>query len=118
MNLELYFCLSRILLIRIYSYSPARIEAVCYYLSSPDTANSAEAPIYRQAMDHLVDEIAKSQGPDGYIGIYFRVSSRRLLSIRLRIRLADELMTLSRWSTPRDASKTCVTCTRCTTRVS
>lgn len=52
----------------------ARIEAVCYYLSSPDTANSAQAPVYRQAMDHLVEEIAKSQGPDGYIGIYFRVS--------------------------------------------
>ena len=50
-----------------------RIEAVCYFLASPDGASSVHAKEFESCVQELVDMIEKAQQPDGYLCIYFIV---------------------------------------------
>ena len=50
-----------------------RIEAACYFLASPDGAQSAHAEIFKASIQELVDMIEKAQQEDGYLIIYFTV---------------------------------------------
>lgn len=50
-----------------------RIEAACYFLASPDGAQSAHAEVFRSSIQELVDMIEKAQQEDGYLIIYFTV---------------------------------------------
>lgn len=50
-----------------------RIEAACYFLASPDGAQSKHADQFRTCIQELVDMIEKAQQPDGYLIIYFTV---------------------------------------------
>lgn len=50
-----------------------RIEAVCYYLSSPDAEECQHASAFSTAVEELVDMIEQAQQPDGYLNVYFTV---------------------------------------------
>jgi DUF1680 family protein len=50
-----------------------RIEAACYFLASPDGAQSAHAEVFKASIQELVDMIEKAQQEDGYLIIYFTV---------------------------------------------
>lgn len=49
------------------------IEAVCYFLASPDGQASSHAAEFEKCLQELVDMIEKAQQPDGYLNIYFTV---------------------------------------------
>jgi DUF1680 family protein len=49
------------------------IEAACYFLASPDGAQSTNATEYKTCIQELIDMIEKAQQPDGYLNIYFTV---------------------------------------------
>jgi hypothetical protein len=50
-----------------------RIEAVCYFLSSPDGKDCSHKAEFDACLQELVDMIEKAQQPDGYLNIYFTV---------------------------------------------
>jgi DUF1680 family protein len=54
-----------------------RIEAACYFLSSPDGASCEFADEFNAAIDELVEMISKAQQPDGYLDIYFTVVDKK-----------------------------------------
>ena len=60
------------------------IEAVCYFLASPDGKSSAHAAEFRQCVGELVDMIERAQQPDGYLNVYFTVVDQagRLKNLR------------------------------------
>lgn len=49
------------------------IEAVCYFLSSPDGRTSPHAKEFEGCVEELVNMIEKAQQPDGYLNVYFTV---------------------------------------------
>ncbi|OCF42828.1 hypothetical protein I317_03305 [Kwoniella heveanensis CBS 569] len=49
------------------------IEAVCYFLNSPDGANCAHKSVFDASVQELITKIEKAQLPDGYLNIYFMV---------------------------------------------
>ncbi|WVF71045.1 hypothetical protein IAT40_005842 [Kwoniella sp. CBS 6097] len=49
------------------------IEAVCYFLNSPDGASCAHKAVFDAAVQELINKIEKAQLPDGYLNIYFMV---------------------------------------------
>jgi DUF1680 family protein len=51
----------------------SRIEATCYFLASPDSANNEHAEEFERCIQELVDMIEAFQKPDGYLDIYFSV---------------------------------------------
>ena len=53
--------------------SDSRIEAACYFLASPDSADNQNAEEFERCIQELVDMIEAFQKPDGYVGIYFSV---------------------------------------------
>jgi DUF1680 family protein len=51
----------------------SRIEAVCYFLHSPDGASCEHKAEFDARLQELVNKIEKAQQPDGYLNIYFTV---------------------------------------------
>lgn len=51
----------------------ARLEAACYFLSSPDADQCTHAEEFNAAIEELVSMIEKAQQPDGYLNVYFVV---------------------------------------------
>nr|XP_018259402.1 uncharacterized protein I303_08330 [Kwoniella dejecticola CBS 10117]OBR81560.1 hypothetical protein I303_08330 [Kwoniella dejecticola CBS 10117] len=49
------------------------IEAVCYFLNSPDGSSCSHKAEFDKCVQELVDKIEKAQQKDGYLNIYFTV---------------------------------------------
>lgn len=46
---------------------------MCYFLSSPDGKQSLHASLFENSVNELVEMIANTQQPDGYLCVYFIV---------------------------------------------
>jgi DUF1680 family protein len=73
-----------------------RIEAACYFLSTPDGRQSPYATEFDKAIDELISMMAKAQQPDGYLGTYFTVVDKagRLKNLRDMHELCKPVLTL------------------------
>jgi DUF1680 family protein len=78
-----------------------RIEAACYFLASPDGAQSAHAEVFKASIQELVDMIEKAQQEDGYLIIYFTVVDKegRFKNLRDMHEMCESLL-LSSSSVP------------------